>query len=79
MPSGVAAIGALPVVGGFLLNVVAQSVRAPAWVSSLSPFAHLGAVPNAPPEWAALVVFIVIGAMAVAVGVAGYSRRDLTT
>lgn len=79
MPSGVAAIGALPVVGGFLLNVVAQSVRAPGWVSSMSPFAHLGAVPNAPPEWAALVVYIVIGAMAVAVGVAGYSRRDLTT
>ena len=79
LPSGVVAIGALPVAGGFLLNVVTQSVRAPEWVVNLSPFAHLGAVPNAPPDWAGIVAFLVIGAIAVAVGVAGYRRRDLTT
>lgn len=79
LPSGVQTIGALPVVGGFLLNVVTQGVRAPEWVRNLSPFAHLGAVPNAPPEWAGMAVFIGIGAIAVTVGVVGYSRRDLTT
>ena len=79
LPSGVVAIGAIPVVGGFLVSVIAQSVRAPQWVTDLSPFAHLGAVPNTPPVWAGIAVFIVLGAIAVAVGVAGYSRRDLMT
>ena len=79
LPSAVAAIGAVPVAGGFLLDVVTQSVHAPEWVENLSPFAHLGAVPNAPPDWAGLTAFIVIGAIAMAVGVAGYSRRDLTS
>ncbi len=62
LPSGVVAIGALPVAGGFLLNVVSQSVRAPDWVMRLSPFAHLGAVPNAPPDRAGIAAFIMIGA-----------------
>jgi ABC-2 type transport system permease protein len=79
LPSAVAAIGAVPVAGGFLLDVVTQSVHAPEWVVNLSPFAHLGAVPNAPPDWAGLSAFIAIGALAVAVGVAGYKGRDLTS
>ena len=79
LPSGVVAIGALPVAGGFLMNVVSQSVRAPDWVMKLSPFAHLGAVPNAPPDRAGIAAFMMIGAMAVALGVAGYAHRDLTT
>jgi ABC-2 type transport system permease protein len=79
LPSAVVAVGALPGAGGFLLNVVTQSVRAPEWVVNLSPFAHLGAVPNAPPDCAGIAAFTVIGAIAVAAGVAGYSRRDLTT
>ena len=79
LPSAVAAIGAVPVAGGFLLDVFAQSVHAPEWVENVSPYAHLGAAPNAPPDWAGLTAFVVIGAIAVAVGVAGYSRRDLTS
>ena len=79
LPSAVVAIGALPVAGGFLMNVVSQSVHAPQWVMKLSPFAHLGAVPNAPPDRAGIAAFMLIGAIAVAVGVAGYSHRDLTT
>jgi ABC-2 type transport system permease protein len=45
----------------------------------LSPFAHLAPVPNAPPDWAAIAAFSLIGAAWVAVGLAGYTRRDLTT
>ena len=52
LPSAVGAIGALPVVGGFLLNVITQGMQAPTWVVNLSPFVHLPAVPNAPPDWA---------------------------
>jgi ABC-2 type transport system permease protein len=79
LPSGVGAVGALPVAGGFLLNVITQGAQAPTWVVNLSPFTHLSPVPNLPPDWAASSAFIVIGALLMALGVAGYSRRDLTT
>jgi ABC-2 type transport system permease protein len=79
LPSGVGAVGALPVAGGFLLNVITQGAQAPTWVVNLSPFTHLSPVPNLPPDWAASSAFIVIGALLIALGVAGYSRRDLTT
>jgi ABC-2 type transport system permease protein len=79
LPSMVGAIGALPVVGGFLLNVVAQGAHAPSWLTELSPFVHLGAVPDAAPDWAAVVSFLLIGAAVITAGVAGYARRDLTT
>ena len=79
LPSAVGPIGALPVVGGFLLNVVTQGSSAPKWMTDMSPFAHLAPVPNAPPDWVAIAVFIAIGAILVALGIAGYTRRDLTT
>jgi ABC-2 type transport system permease protein len=79
LPSAVGAIGALPVAGGFLLNVITQSIGGPDWVVNLSPFVHLAAVPNAPPDWVAIVVMALIGAVLVTVGLLGYSRRDLTT
>ena len=50
LPSAVGVIGALPVAGGFLFNVVAQSIHAPKWVVSMSPFAHLTAVPHVAPD-----------------------------
>ncbi len=79
LPSAVGAIGALPVAGGFLLNVITQSTGGPDWVVNLSPFVHLAAVPNAPPDWVAVAALTVIGAVLVALGLLGYSRRDLTT
>ena len=79
LPSAVGAIGALPVVGGFLLNVITQGTHAPSWLIELSPFAHLAAVPNTPPDWAAIATFTVIGATLMALGLPGYARRDLTT
>jgi ABC-2 type transport system permease protein len=79
LPSAVGAIGALPVAGGFLLNVIAQNTGGPDWVVKLSPFVHLGAVPNAPPDWVAVATMAVIGAVLGALGLSGYWRRDLTT
>jgi ABC-2 type transport system permease protein len=79
LPSWVGGIGALPVVGGFLLNVLTQGSRAPAWLVNLSPFAHLAAVPNAPPDWSAIAALTIIGVLMIAAGLMGYSRRDLTT
>ena len=79
LPSAVGAIGALPVVGGFLLNVMTQGMQAPTWVVNLSPFVHVSAVPNLPPDWATIATLMVIGVIMTAIGVAGYARRDLTT
>jgi ABC-2 type transport system permease protein len=79
LPSAAGAIGALPVVGGFLVNVVIQATKAPGWVVNLSPLAHLAAVPDTPPNWAATTVFLLIGAILTGLGMYGYVQRDLAT
>ncbi|WP_200210625.1 ABC transporter permease [Micromonospora coerulea] len=76
-PHAVTAVGLVPTAGGFLLKVVADSVEAPAWVSGLSPFAHLAAVPAAGPDWPAAAVISALAGVAVLVGAWGYRRRDL--
>lgn len=68
LPRAVGVIGSVPVAGGFLLYALADGARAPAWVAGMSPFAHLAPVPNAAPNWAATIAFLVIGVGLVAVG-----------
>ncbi len=79
LPSAAGAIGALPIVGGFLVNVIMQTTHAPGWVVNLSPWTHLAAVPDTPPNWAATTIFLFIGAVLTALGVYGYVQRDLAT
>ena len=79
LPSGAGAIGAVPIVGGFLLNVIMQTTNAPRWVANLSPWTHLAAVPETPPNWAATTIFLLIGAILTALGVYGYVQRDVAT
>ena len=79
LPSAAGAIGALPVVGGFVVNVIMQTTHAPGWVVNLSPWTHLAAVPDTPPNWAATTIFLFIGAILTALGVYGYVQRDLAT
>ncbi|MBM7494209.1 putative exporter of polyketide antibiotics [Micromonospora luteifusca] len=77
-PRAVAAIGALPAAGGFMWQVVADSVDAPSWIRALSPFAHLAAVPAAAPAWVSASLMAGIAAAGVVVGTVGYRRRDLS-
>jgi ABC-2 type transport system permease protein len=77
VPRATAAVGAVPVVGGFFWHVVAGSTGAPRWVADVSPFAHLAAVPAAPVSVPATVTMLLVALVAVALGVAGYRRRDL--
>jgi ABC-2 type transport system permease protein len=79
LPSAAAAIGALPVVGGFLVNSITQATKAPGWVVNLSPWTYLGAVPDARPNWAAISIFLLICAILTGLGVYGYVHRDLAT
>ncbi|MEU7905758.1 hypothetical protein [Actinoplanes sp. NPDC049118] len=78
-PRAVAAVGVLPAAGGFLWQVTAVSVGAPAWVVGLSPFAHLAAVPTVAPDWPASAVMTAVAAGCAALGAIGYHRRDLRT
>jgi ABC-2 type transport system permease protein len=77
LPRAVGAVGALPAVGGFLLQVVAESARAPRWVIDMSPFAHLAPVPFSPPDVLATAIMTGIALALGAVGMIGYRRRDL--
>ncbi|MBQ0988708.1 hypothetical protein KBX08_01195 [Micromonospora sp. H61] len=77
-PRTVAAIGALPAAGGFLWQVLADSVDAPSWIRALSPFAHLAAVPATAPAWPPALVMAGISAAGVVAGAIGYRRRDLS-
>jgi ABC-2 type transport system permease protein len=79
VPPAVTAVGALPVVGGFLLNVIADSIGAPQWVSASSPFVHVAAAPAVPPNWPATAVILAVGVILLGAGVIGYARRDVAT
>lgn len=79
LPSAAGAVGALPVVGGFLVNTIMQITKAPRWVVNLSPWAHLAPVPDTPPNWAASSILLLIGAILTGLGVYGYVRRDLAS
>jgi ABC-2 type transport system permease protein len=78
-PRTVGVVGILPAAGGFLWQVIADSMQAPAWVGDLSPFAHLAAVPLTTPDWPAAAVMTAIAAAATVIGAIGYRRRDLRT
>jgi ABC-2 type transport system permease protein len=76
-PSAVLAIGVAPAAGGYLLLVLTDTFGWPTTVRSLSPFAHLTAVPAEP--WnvpGALGMLTVAAALALA-GSLRYARRDL--
>lgn len=76
-PRAVAAIGALPAAGGFLLQVIAETTGAPGWVSNLSPFTHLAAVPDVVANWPAAAVMTAVAATTAIIGVSAYRQRDL--
>jgi ABC-2 type transport system permease protein len=79
LPSAAGAIGALPILGGFLVNAIMQTFNAPRWVANLSPWAHLAPVPETPPHWAATIIFLLITGVLTALGLYGYVKRDLAT
>jgi ABC-2 type transport system permease protein len=56
---------------------VAPLLGLPGWVSDLSPFAHVPRVPAEPMAWGPVLALVAVAAVAVAVGLVGYRRRDL--
>jgi ABC-2 type transport system permease protein len=76
-PRAVALIGALPVVGGFILWVLADTLNWPDWVGLLSPFTHVARVPAEATDWQAQAVMLAVVAVLLAIGLVGFARRDL--
>ena len=52
-PRAVSLIGSIPVVGGFVLWVLADTLGWPDWVGLLSPFTHVARVPAEAVDWPA--------------------------
>lgn len=78
-PRVVAAIGAVPAVGGFLLKAAGTAMGAPGWLTGLSPFTHLAPVPLTPPNWPAADAMLALAAVLSALGARAYTARDLRT
>jgi ABC-2 type transport system permease protein len=76
-PRAVTTIGALPVVGGFIIWVLAETLQWPEWLRQISPFAHLASVPVTSPHWAGLWTMLALSAAFAALGIVGFARRDL--
>jgi ABC-2 type transport system permease protein len=76
-PHATMAVGALPAVGGFLLQVLAESLRWPAWVLQLSPYQHLRAVPYEAVGWGGAAAMTLVAVVIATIGLVGFHRRDL--
>jgi ABC-2 type transport system permease protein len=76
-PRAVTLIGSIPVVGGFVLWVLADTLGWPDWVSRLSPFTHVARVPAETVGWPAQGGMLAVVAMLLSIGVVGFARRDL--
>jgi ABC-2 type transport system permease protein len=74
----VAAGGAL-VATAYVVEVVGPLLELPGWVTALSPFHHLAAVPMDPVDWGSCVAMLTIGIVVVGAGLVAFERRDLTT
>ena len=77
IPQATFVIGAVPAVGGFLLQVLAESLRWPAWALNLSPYQHLQAVPYESVNWTGAVGMTLLAVLLAAIGLLGFQRRDL--
>jgi ABC-2 type transport system permease protein len=76
-PRAVMPVGALPVVGGGILWVLADTFDWPDWLRQISPFAHVASVPATSPDWAGVWTMLALAAAFAAIGIVGFARRDL--
>ena len=77
IPQAVLPVGAIPAAGGFLLHILTDSLDWPNWISSLSPYAHVGLVPYERPDWSGAAGLVMVAATVALLGLYGYRRRDL--
>ena len=66
-----------PLALAVVVGVFGELLRLPSWVAALSPFDHVPPVPARGGLTPAIAILAVLGAGTVAVGLAGYERRDV--
>jgi len=77
LPRGTAIVSYVLLTLAFLWQLTGQLLGAPAWVSNLTPFAHLGLAPGEPFRLAPVLVMAAAGTGAAALAIVGFRRRDL--
>lgn len=65
------------VVSSFVLEFVGSVLDLPEWLLALSPFHHLQPAPAVDPDVGSAAVMLAVAALALAVGVVAFRRRDL--
>lgn len=82
----VAVIGARPqvkiaawigVLASFVLTLLGPTFKLPGWALGISPFHHIPQVTATSPDWAGLIWVTLVTLAFLAIGLAGFRRRDL--
>jgi ABC-2 type transport system permease protein len=76
-PQAVTLIGASPVVGGFIIWVLAEPFDWPNWLREVSPLTHIASVPATPTNWAGVWIMLAVAVASATLGIVGFARRDL--
>ena len=64
-------------VAALLLGQLGPLLQLPQWLMDVSPYAHLPAVPAEAAELAAVLGLTAVAAALIALGLAGFARRDV--
>ncbi|MCF6523575.1 ABC transporter permease [Streptomyces sp. JJ36] len=78
VPRAAPAAWLLPVYA-FVVGYLGQLLSFPGWMSNLSPFGHVPQLPAEDLRWTPLLLLTAVAAGLVALGLAGFRRRDLET
>ncbi|WP_445330522.1 ABC transporter permease [Streptomyces sp. GSL17-111] len=76
LPRATALAWALPL-GAFVVDYLGPILQLPEWTTRLSPFGHVPRLPAESVAWTPLLVLTLVAAALLAVGLAGFRRRDL--
>jgi ABC-2 type transport system permease protein len=72
-----ASLAWLPVTWAVIAVAFGPLLNLPDWALKVSPFAWLPRVPDEPVDWVPLALLTVVAAVLVALGLAGFRRRDV--
>ncbi|MFF7496895.1 ABC transporter permease [Streptomyces rubiginosohelvolus] len=76
---GAGAVAWIVPVYAFLVGYLGPILQLPVGLTNLSPFGHVSQLPAAPMTWTPLLALTAVAAGLIAVGLAGFRRRDLDT
>ncbi|AXK36784.1 ABC transporter permease [Streptomyces armeniacus] len=78
LPRATVASWVLPVYA-FVVGYLGKILDFPGWMNNISPFGHVPALPAESMRWTPVLILTALAAALVALGLAGFRRRDLET